>query len=58
MNEENTGRMMNDEEMAAVSGGAGGETDAKCDKCGVVRKFIVYSGNRGKCTVCGHMQNV
>lgn len=58
MNEENTGRKLNDEEMAAVSGGAGGETIARCEKCGVDRKFIVYTGNRGKCSVCGNIQTV
>ena len=59
MNEENTGRTLNDDEMAAVSGGAGsGEKTAKCEKCKVNRQFIVYSGNRGKCSVCGNMQTV
>lgn len=61
--------MISDQEAEAVNGGRGtavaGSGDGKryadnikCESCGMVTRFEVYSGTRGKCTNCGHRQSV
>lgn len=67
----NTGRYTPEDRMILSdvitenkSAGAGSLTDrsglgtvsAFCPTCGSMTKHIVFNGGRGKCTVCGHVQ--
>lgn len=40
-----------------LTGNSGlGTASAYCPKCGSMTKHIVFNGGRGKCSVCGHIQ--
>lgn len=44
---------------AAMGSGSGNSTvTCYCDNCKKQTQFIVYSGARGKCTVCGCMKDI
>lgn len=45
--------------IGTTTGNITGETtDIMCPKCRVKRKFYVYSGGRGYCSVCNQMVDI
>ena len=63
------GRIMtvNENELENVTGGGGSKNSqnsaertvsAHCPHCNKTTTFIVYSGSRGKCKVCGNVSQI